>query len=286
MIFVDKPRNIPNELKKIQGEVFPLLHEKHLNEKIFKWETRHYSEPIKEQVKLLYNNKCAFCESKMEEQSTDRQFTIEHYRPKGTYNWLGAEWTNLFPTCHGCNDNKEDEFPLFSSINKVKKPPFDREGNLVMERCLANSPELLNENPLFIHPEVDKPEVYFSFDKYGKAYINEALDKNDTERARKMLDKFINRPVVEQRRKSKIVKYQTDLIMLVDVLMDLLGSKYSDKEIEIGFAGFFNRLALEKNKASEYSLFGYYMWKNFDKFFLDYLEEKANVEVRHFVEYA
>lgn len=103
MISINKTEQIPSELIRIQDEIADQLF---LKKDKFKWETSHYSVPIKQELKSIYNNKCAFCEVLLTEDSTDNKFTVEHFRPKEYYYWLGNEWTNLFPTCKGCNQNK------------------------------------------------------------------------------------------------------------------------------------------------------------------------------------
>ncbi len=68
----------------------------------------------KEDLKNLYHNKCGFCEVNLTNASSENQFTVDHYRPKKYYCWLGNEWTNLFPTCWKCNNQKGEDFPLYS----------------------------------------------------------------------------------------------------------------------------------------------------------------------------
>ena len=90
-----KKNKIPDSLVLVQKTIAKELFEKKEN---FKRKPKHYSTPIKQELKKLYNNKCAFCEVELSESDTDNKFTVEHYRPKDHYYWLGAEWTNLFPT--------------------------------------------------------------------------------------------------------------------------------------------------------------------------------------------
>lgn len=66
---------------------------------------RHYD--IQVELRTIFHHKCAYCEKKVEKGF----FEVEHYRPKAAalgdphpgYWWLALEWSNLLPTCPGCN---------------------------------------------------------------------------------------------------------------------------------------------------------------------------------------
>lgn len=128
-------------------------------------------------LKLLFNGKCAYCESKY---IGTQVMDVEHYRPKGGVNecpthigywWLALEWENLLPSCIDCNrrrghkvvelidgafvttinDNntgKENSFPVANSFFAMKK-----------------SDDHKLEQPLLINPcEIDPHEhlVWFT----------------------------------------------------------------------------------------------------------------------------
>lgn len=287
MISINKTEQIPSELIRIQDEIADQLF---LKKDKFKWESSHYSVPIKQELKSIYNNKCAFCEVLLTEDSTDNKFTVEHFRPKEYYYWLGNEWTNLFPTCKGCNQNKGNDFPLMSHYYKIKEytAPFDENNKLIRERCKANAPELLREQPLFIHPEIIQPEKYFSFEISGKAIVNETvqLDKYELQQAGKMIDKFLNRYSIQEQRKRKIQYFQNRLTNVIRGFLKICGEDYSEKDIRLGFNDFFSSLLEEQQPNAEFSLLGYYMVRDFDKFFLDKIENDSNVDIRMLVNFA
>jgi len=120
---------------------------------------------VEDQLNKSYHHKCAYCER-------NEKADIEHYRPKGAvsdavhdgYYWLCYEWTNLLPACANCNRNgaKGTLFPIFGT--RVKKPKFLGDGGLNLDSFKANATELLKEKPYLLHPEIDKPEVYFKFE--------------------------------------------------------------------------------------------------------------------------
>ena len=91
-----------------------------------------YNSPkVKEKLLSLYNYKCAYCESKINNATTSVR--IDHFRPKDKvkninykeidghkgYYWLGYEWTNLLPTCENCNNKKSNLFPLKDETKRI-----------------------------------------------------------------------------------------------------------------------------------------------------------------------
>lgn len=61
---------------------------------------------IRSALLSVSNAKCAYCESKLDEES--KYMEVEHFYPKGTYPHLVVEWTNLLPSCKHCNTHKSD----------------------------------------------------------------------------------------------------------------------------------------------------------------------------------
>lgn len=112
-----------------------------------------------------YYEKCAYCESYCDAE-------VEHYRPKGSvsedknhkgYYWLSYEWSNLLPACHDCNKtgSKGTQFPILGT--RVYKPPFDEYNQLDIAQLRIDSEILKNESPYLLHPELDNPEDFFTF---------------------------------------------------------------------------------------------------------------------------
>ncbi|WP_114835626.1 hypothetical protein U0027_04510 [Agrobacterium tumefaciens] len=69
--------------------------------------TRYREYDVKQMLRGLFHGKCAYCEKFIEKGMSE----VEHYRPKGAvegtnhpgYWWLAYKWSNLLPTCPGCN---------------------------------------------------------------------------------------------------------------------------------------------------------------------------------------
>lgn len=69
--------------------------------------TRYREYDIVQALRRIFSGKCAYCEKQIEKGAAE----VEHYRPKGAvdgtdhpgYWWLAFKWSNLLPTCPGCN---------------------------------------------------------------------------------------------------------------------------------------------------------------------------------------
>lgn len=281
MIQVEKGA-VPTALVTAQGEIEADLLEK--KEK-FKWETTHYSRPIKQELKDLYHNKCAFCEVKLTEQDTEQKFTVEHFRPKTFYWWLGNEWTNLFPTCWKCNNNKGDDFDLRYGTRRQVKEPIITHNQLDRAACKADAEHFIKEDAYFLHPEVDVPEDFFEFLPNGKIQPNRALNDWQKSRAQKMIDKFLGLPSLEERRHQYIESFREDLERAVKSFLDITkGEDYTDREIKLSFRPFFEKLMGASASSAIFSRLGYTMSKNFEAFFL--VSDSYNPELQEFLKYA
>lgn len=126
-------------------------------------------EEVVEALIGIYHNKCAYCE-----QLTHTY--IEHYRPKnrvikspnhGGYFWLCYEWSNLLPACHECNKiggGKGDQFPIQNEAQRTRFADCYLDNQFDFTKLLANQPPLIEEAPSLLHPEIDDPRKYLSFE--------------------------------------------------------------------------------------------------------------------------
>ncbi len=276
---INKPSLVPEKLVQVQKEIAAELFTK---KNSFRWQPQHYNTPIKEELKTLYHNKCAFCETLLtDRKNAENQFTIEHFRYKAHYYWLGNEWTNLFPLCSVCNNKKSDILP--TSAQKISNPPFDVHGNLLREKCLATYEELLDEKPLYIHPEIEDGKNYFYFDKNGKIQSKPNLLKYQNDQAIEMQSKFLNMSIFEEKRKKVIIDFQNDLRNdVIDFLKETQTEQPTEREVKLAFQSFFRRLWQRQAAEAEFSLLGYSMLNQFDLFFLFEYEG----DVKALVQYA
>lgn len=61
---------------------------------------------IKKPLMEMSSNKCAFCETKINEES--KYIEVEHFHHKDLYKDEVVQWSNLLPSCKKCNGTKGD----------------------------------------------------------------------------------------------------------------------------------------------------------------------------------
>lgn len=116
---------------------------------------------VKDQLIIDQHGKCCFCEADFR---ANGYGDVEHFRPKAGfkksgirtlvrpgYYWLAYDWGNLFFSCQICNQGfKKNHFPIEEETNRAKNHTFD----------------YLKERPLLIHPSLDNPEDYITFNRH------------------------------------------------------------------------------------------------------------------------
>jgi len=143
---------------------------KHLSEYSYSDKKSDEVESLKWTLKDMYHNKCAFCESLIENEVGD----IEHYRPKNrnknqakkcdktySYYWLAFSWDNLLPSCSKCNGKKSNCFDILG-----KRAVYENETLEGLHYKTKAYNDL--EKPKLLHPEHDTFESTISFSKKGK----------------------------------------------------------------------------------------------------------------------
>lgn len=158
MIKIDKdPEEIPASLSskttnKRRTEVIKA--EKYIAEN--KYNDRYKHDDIKEKLKEIYHQKCAYCEQSL----LDSFPPVEHFRPKALYYWLAYSWDNLLLSCDPCNTAKGDQFEIegvpakfddseSQDIHQLSKKYFD------------------TERPKLVNPEMESVEEKLRFQKNG-----------------------------------------------------------------------------------------------------------------------
>ena len=128
--------------------------------------------PVKDALKEIYHNKCAYCETKF----TRSYINIEHYRPKksdyynGTqrlYYFLAYSWSNLLPICTVCNTKKSNNFKLKDENLRLK---YNSESLKKVQYQTQQYNK--DEKPLFIHPDIDNYSNLFHFNIKGEMLVN------------------------------------------------------------------------------------------------------------------
>ena len=84
----------------LSSEKIRTLTEKYISENSSVWNKEQIKTPLFESS----NNKCAYCECKL--QQSDSYCEVEHFYPKSIYPSKVIDWDNLLPSCKRCNVSK------------------------------------------------------------------------------------------------------------------------------------------------------------------------------------
>ncbi|NIM18252.1 MAG: hypothetical protein GTO45_40255 [Candidatus Aminicenantes bacterium] len=262
----------------IESKRFKRLIERLLKEKIehdFEKHRTHYIKKLSEGLKNLYKNKCGYCETRL---SAGSDIQIDHYRPKGElkgdeshpgYYWLFYEWTNLVPVCSKCNRAKSTYFPIDTSDGKrVTEPPMDGDC-LDMEACRVDSEIHIAEKPLLLHPEVDRPEEHLIFLPNGEIE-GKSLKGETTVKICKL-----DRPGLVIARKGVIDR----LFKAVATHLRQFSKKEIKKEtLFYGLNNEFTKIKRARESHHSYSRLGWYLFEEFDTFFIQPLKAASKNE--------
>ncbi len=240
---------------------------------------------VYEELKTLYNNKCAYCEEKVIKESELRSgeiserkkdATIDHYRPKDAgYYWLGNEWSNLLFACAPCNESiKKTQFPI--EVMKAVLPAhinlFDSAGNFntnlfsdTSSTFRADKDFLLAEKPLLLHPEIDNPAEHLTFDSWGS--IKYLTDRGQKTIEVLKLDRF------DDERNAII----GDIIVLIEGFHQELFNKETtiekyNKDLKNLFC---TKILLRQSIKKAFSFWYQYLAANFDTCILAVLEKEC-----------
>ncbi len=188
--------------------------------------------PVKETLKEIYKNKCAYCETKF-----NRSFiNIEHYRPKKSnhitkdhqmeehrlYYFLAYSWSNLLPICDVCNTKKSNNFDIENEDNRISYA-----GESLLDVQYITQQYNDREKPKFIHPEIDDYESMFRFNKDGKIIV--FLNIRDSYR---MTYTIVNSDLNEQDLSDRRAKVLTDFINIKNELFEVFDLVYESKNRE------------------------------------------------------
>ena len=221
------------------------------------------SKIVKNTLKEIYNDKCAYCESSLHNEYGD----IEHYRPKkssslkkcnsrNSYYWLAFSWDNLIPCCKICNTFKSNCFDIF---NKDKRLKYDNESLEELHHSLKTCNK--QENPKLIHPEIDKFENDITFFNKGQLISN-----NEKVRYTLKICK-LNRKKLKEVREKLISKYHNYIKKQYSLRKRL---NLNLEKLSILFnMNVFDELKSNLKIEKEYSIVSYYIYNNFTAFILN-----------------
>ncbi|HZE84399.1 MAG TPA: HNH endonuclease, partial [Puia sp.] len=93
--------------------------------------TVYSDKTVRELLKKMSHGKCVYCESRI---TAIYNGDIDHFRPKGRYQWLAADWENLLFACPFCNQTHTHEIALDGTIREVVQGKLDQ-FPLLSEAC-------------------------------------------------------------------------------------------------------------------------------------------------------
>lgn len=188
------------------------------------YNSRYKHEDIKSKLKIIYNHKCAFCESWC------AVLHVEHYRPKSKYYWLSYSWDNLLLACPICNSNKGQHFQIQGIVCD-----FVINRNNILN---INTLSLLydaQEVPMMINPEKVDPEGYLLFNENGQISSTDnrfiytidkcKLDRDDlNDQRRKIYSDF------KKKVNSRLLEYGDDKKLLESHIRALISDYVKESE--------------------------------------------------------
>ncbi|MBP9759132.1 hypothetical protein KBD45_05540 [Candidatus Dojkabacteria bacterium] len=160
----------------------------------------------REQIRQECGLQCVYCAIHEGQFGGSRNFHIEHYRPKSTFQELEHEYTNLFYSCCVCNCYKGSDWPDepnsdlsnisypcpsttdFNNIFSLKIQNFHLEGQNTSSRYVI---ERLNLNRPMLITFRKKDCLLAKIDKLNQE-IKETLLKVDNEIKSKFNERFTN----------------------------------------------------------------------------------------------
>ncbi len=66
---------------------------------------------FKKYLRIDFDFRCAYVGITEYRWGSDRNFVVEHFRPRSKFNELICEYSNLYYACNRCNDFKSDIWP-------------------------------------------------------------------------------------------------------------------------------------------------------------------------------
>jgi uncharacterized protein (TIGR02646 family) len=152
--------------------------------------TRYKDYDVQQALRKDFAWKCAYCEKQLEKGS----FEVEHYRPKGGvsgcahpgYWWLALTWTNLLPTCAGCNKGLHQHIvTVATTLAEVEAmqttKPRQLHGKATQfpvgaVRLVAEDDDHEVEQPHLMDPTRTDPEPHLRWRHDGLLSVVEAAD--------------------------------------------------------------------------------------------------------------
>ncbi|MEZ4922162.1 MAG: retron system putative HNH endonuclease [Crocinitomicaceae bacterium] len=196
--------------------------------KKFKFDA-YRDDSIKEALKKLSDNKCAYCESKFLHVYYG---DIEHFRPKKKvgsgsnfespgYYWMATQWDNLLLSCLFCNQAKKQETLEDGEITIGKQNQFPLDDNDQYTRRREYN-DGVDEKRLLIDPCLEDPETLLAYDEKGTIYPSKDDSTYEFRLAETSIHVFaLQRLPLVLERKAKWIEVQAQIVRVKEYIQTL-----------------------------------------------------------------
>jgi hypothetical protein len=150
---------------------------------------------IKKGLLAYSNDKCCYCEAKINEES--KYLEVEHFHHKGKYKDEVLEWENLLPSCKKCNGTKNDHDTILEPI--IDPSIINPKEHLKFWRYRIKGSDALGKLTVSVLNLNDQDRLVKKRFEIGNA-IQEKL-----EQLNELTDDYINGIQTSTRRKNRIV---------------------------------------------------------------------------------
>ncbi|WP_299152264.1 HNH endonuclease [uncultured Christiangramia sp.] len=238
---------------------------------------------VRDELRDIYFDKCAYCESKIKPVSTPH---IEHFRPKkkitginnSGYYWLGYEWSNLLLACPSCNGIKSTKFPV-NNENHITDHPIDANGDIDYTKFDHRNGYHRYERALIINPEYWKPEKLISL-----SYNGELIPIKNNKLAITTIEK------IDLNRHDLLIERTKVIDNIIQRIEEQLFRRFEDNLDDNAFQNqlniIFKDIIIRIGQEAEYTLVGRNMIEKFDELILEDIEPEFQEEIfDYFVEF-
>ena len=199
---------------------------------------------VKEALKIICNNKCAYCESSFLHVYYG---DIEHFRPKKLisnpgqndikpgYYWLSNEWENLLLSCLFCNQSKGQLVPQLEngqitlkklSIGKQNQFPLSDDQLFRKRRDHTSWPTIFTKDEkerLLLNPFTEDPEKHLQYTEEGVIQAKKLRGQSGVSpRGTASIEVYaLQRIYLVQERKKRIIEVQSQINQVMEAILKL-----------------------------------------------------------------
>jgi uncharacterized protein (TIGR02646 family) len=205
-----------------------------------------YRKPeIKEALRKLSSEKCAYCESTFLHTYPG---DVEHFRPKGEiteagpnqkpgYYWLASDWDNLLFSCRNCNQQLSHN--MFGENGKIKKGkmnqfPLSDSSKYVRQHDNANGIEDEEPYRLLLNPYKDNPENHLEYGAEGTIRAKKDAEGNESPKGKTSIDVYVlQRVELVKCREKHLISIQAQIERVSEALENFNDEVKNQNDVKI-----------------------------------------------------